>query len=344
MILVFTIVAFLWGIGAVFHAPYRHRYIMILLLFAALVAIHLYFPATHPLRQNTGGDIRLWLIIGGFAGLIFIYWRGLIWLKSRQKTDHNGPKDTQKPALSAAQLERYSRHILLRDIGGEGQKRICESKVLVIGVGGLGSPALQYLAAAGVGTLGFIDDDLIEPSNLQRQTIHRDDAIGIPKVKSASAMIAAQNPFVQRRPYQRRFEADIATQLIEDYDLVLDCSDNFNTRRLVNATCLSVGRACIFGALSQWEGQVMVQKGAPCYECVFPNTQALLHEESCAQVGVFAALPGIIGTLMAAEALKIITGAGTPLKGRLLIYDALDATCRVIKTTKKTNCHACKSA
>ncbi len=185
--------------------------------------------------------------------------------------------------------------------------------MLVVGAGGLGAPALQYLAAAGVGTIGVIDADMVENSNLQRQVIHKDAAIGMPKVFSAQAEMEAQNPYVKVRPYHRRSTDEIAAELVAEYDLVLDGTDNFDTRYLVNATCVAAGVPLISGALSQWEGQLSVfdpARGAPCYQCIFPEPPAPHLAPSCAEAGVIGPLPGVIGAMMAVEAIKLITGRG----------------------------------
>jgi molybdopterin/thiamine biosynthesis adenylyltransferase len=247
-------------------------------------------------------------------------------------------------AATADLLRRQARHITLREIGGPGQKRISAAKVLVVGAGGLGSPALQYLAAAGVGTIGVIDDDAVEVTNLQRQVIHTDDRIGMPKVFSAEIAMKAQNPAVEVRPYNRRLEPDIAEALFADYDLVLDGTDNFETRYLVNRAAFAAGKPLVAAALSQWEGQISVyapREGTPCYACIFPQAPAPGLAPSCAEAGVLGPLPGVVGAMMAVEAVKEITGAGESLRGRMLIYDALHAEARVIALKKRAGCAVC---
>ena len=224
--------------------------------------------------------------------------------------------------------------------------RLKSARVLVVGAGGLGSPALLYLAASGVGTLGVIDDDRVEGSNLQRQIIHTDQRIGMAKVQSAEIAVRALNPFVEVRPYQRRLDADIAEALIADYDLVLDGTDNFDTRYLVNRVCAKLGKPLIAGAITQWEGQLSVYdpaRGTPCYECVFPERPLPGMVPACAEAGVAAPLPGIIGAMMAMEAVKHLTGAGETLAGRLMLYDALHAENRVITVKRRQGCAACGS-
>jgi molybdopterin/thiamine biosynthesis adenylyltransferase len=249
--------------------------------------------------------------------------------------------------FSEAELGRYARHIMLREVGGTGQRRLKAARVLVVGAGGLGSPALLYLAAAGVGTIGVIDDDAVEGSNLQRQVIHTDARIGMPKVFSAEAAMRALNPFIAARPYHRRLTGDIAADLFADYDLILDGSDNFDTRTLVNRTAVRLGLPVVAGAITQWEGQVALwhpAAGGPCYECVFPVRPAPGMVPTCAEAGVIAALPGVIGAIMATEALKHLTGAGETLLGRLMIHDALMAETRVIRAARRADCACCGPA
>jgi len=260
-------------------------------------------------------------------------------VKAEPETDQ--PRST---SFSETELDRYARHIVLREIGGPGQKALRDAKVLVVGAGGLGSPALQYLAAAGVGTLGVIDDDVVENANLARQVIHTDARIGLPKVQSAHEAIAAQNPFVTVKPYGRRLTKDIAAELFADYDLVLDGSDNFATRYLVNETCVALQKPLIAAALTQWEGQVSLYdpaQKAPCYACVFPEAPDPALVPSCAEAGVISSLPGIIGSIMANEAIKEICGAGEGLRGRLLIFDALYSETRTIAVKQRPDCACC---
>ena len=241
-------------------------------------------------------------------------------------------------------MERNARHIVLREIGGPGQKRLKEARVLVIGAGGLGSPALQYLAAAGVGTIGVIDDDVVENSNLGRQVIHTDARIGMPKVFSAEQAMKAQNPFVTIRPYHRRLTPEIADDLFADYDLVLDGTDDADTRYLVNETAVKAKLPLISGAITQWEGQISLfdpSRGGPCYACVFPEKAADGLAPSCAEGGVLGPLPGVIGTMMAVEALKHLAGAGETLLGRMLIYDGLYGDVRTIRLKRRSDCSCC---
>lgn len=254
------------------------------------------------------------------------------------------PEPQPEPTYSETELDRYARHIMLREIGGPGQKALKQARVLVIGAGGLGAPALSYLGAMGVGTIGVIDDDIVENSNLQRQVIHTDARIGMPKVFSAKEAITAQNPFVEVLPYNRRLTEEIAETLFNDFDLILDGTDNFDTRYLANKAAAATGKPLISGALSQWEGQVAVfdvANGTPCYQCVFPEPPAPGLAPSCAEAGVSAALPGVIGSMMAQEAMKLITGAGEALRGEMFIYDALYGETRKIRLRHRADCPIC---
>lgn len=347
MLLVLVMAAVLWGVGAAMGAPRRLRWAMIGGLWLIVVGLQLALPDTHPLRLATGESPALWLLLGGFAGLVLAYRAGLNWLRRRSA----GPEAAQpqdEPArsgrFSETELDRYARHIVLHEIGGPGQKALRGARVLVIGAGGLGSPALLYLAAAGVGTIGVIDDDTVENSNLQRQVIHRDADIGRPKAHSAADAMRARNPHVTLRPYARRLEPVIAADLFADYDLILDGTDNFDTRYLANATAVAQRKPLISGALSQWEGQLSVfdpARGTPCYECIFPHAPPSGLAPSCAEAGVLGPLPGVIGAMMAAEAIKMITGAGAPLCGELLIHDALYGESRKIALSPRADCPIC---
>ena len=328
-----------WILGWALGTPHALRWAMIAALWAMVVVIHLTLPGGNGLRLATGGDVRVWLSVGVLAAVIGIYRAGLAWLKARAKP----VQAPQSGPFSDSELSRYMRHIVLREIGGAGQARLKSARVLVIGAGGLGAPALLYLAAAGVGTIGIIDDDNVEGSNLQRQIIHTDARIGMPKVQSAYIAMQALNPFVTVLPYHRRLAADSAA-LIGDFDLILDGSDNFETRYLVNAACVAAGKPLISAAISQWEGQIsLYAPNGPCYACVFPTAPAAGLAPSCAEAGVMAALPGVVGSMMASEAIKYLTGAGQGLQGRLLIYDALYSETRVIRVNRDPACPCCHS-
>ena len=344
MLLVLIMAAVLWGVGAMLKTPKPLRWGMIGVLWVGVVLLHLVLPEGHALRMATGESAALWLLIGGFAAIVLAYRWGLKKLRQRVET---GQEPEKKSLFSEAELERYARHIVLREIGGPGQKALKEAKVLVIGAGGLGSPALTYLAAAGVGTIGVIDDDVVDNSNLQRQVIHRDSDIGSPKVQSAEAAMRAQNPYVEVRPYQRKLTPEIASDLFAEYDVILDGTDNFDTRYLANATCVALGKPLISGALSQWEGQVSVfapHLGTPCYQCIFPEAPAAGLAPSCAEAGVVGPLPGVVGSMMAVEAVKLISGAGQALLGEMLIYDALWGETRKIAIHPREDCPICQKS
>jgi molybdopterin/thiamine biosynthesis adenylyltransferase len=308
---------------------------------AFLMLIHLPMQAENPLARVVGGDFRAWLVFGLLAVVALGYRELLRAVKRRKGVEPEAV--AVSGSFREAELDRYARHILLREIGGPGQKRLKAAKVLVVGAGGLGSPVLLYLAAAGVGTIGVIDHDVVEGSNLQRQVIHTDARIGMPKVFSAEVAMRALNPFIAVRPYHRKLTEETAA-LVAEYDLVLDGTDDFDTRYLVNRACVAAGVPLISGAITQWEGQVSLfhpAKGAPCYACVFPVKPAPGLVPSCAEAGVAAPLPGIIGAMMAMEAVKWITGAGEGLVGRLMIHDALFAETRVIGVKRRADCEVC---
>ncbi len=341
MMVVFGLAAGLWGLGAALRTPHQARLLMIGLLWVGVVSLHILLPAGHPLRVATGGSATIWVYLAIFTAIAFSYGKGVAFLKGVAGR-RNAP--VQKGPFSDAELDRYARHIMLREIGGPGQKALKEAKVLVVGAGGLGSPALMYLGAAGIGTLGVIDDDLVDNSNLQRQVIHNDKDIGRPKVQSAYEALRAQNPNIDVRSYTRRLTEEIAEELFAEYDLILDGSDNFDTRYLVNAASVATKTPLISGALSQWEGQLSLfdpANGTPCYACVFPEPPAAGLAPSCAEAGVFSPLAGIVGSMMAADAIKHLTGAGETLRGELLIYDALYGESRKVTIKKDTDCRVC---
>jgi molybdopterin/thiamine biosynthesis adenylyltransferase len=341
MAFVLVLAALLWGLGHVLKMPVSARLIAIGLLYLAVLAVHVAFPIGHPLREATGGSAGEWLVIGALGFVVWAYSRGLSRLRTHVRAENRGQAT---PGASSAELERNARHIVLREIGGAGQKRLKEARVLVVGAGGLGSSALLYLAAAGVGKVGIIDDDVVENSNLQRQVIHTDARTGMPKVFSAEIAMKAQNPFVTVLPYNRRLTGGIAAELFSDYDLVLDGTDDVETRYIVNEAAVAARVPLVSGAISQWEGQFSVfdpAKGGPCYRCVFPEPAAEGLAPSCAEGDVFGPLPGVIGSMMASEAIKLLAGTGEPLIGRMMIYDALHADSRVISTKRRTDCQTC---
>ncbi len=242
------------------------------------------------------------------------------------------------------QLLRYSRHIMLDDIGIEGQERILAGHALVIGAGGLGSPAALFLASAGVGMLTLVDDDTVDLTNLQRQIAHTTARVGQPKVESAAQAVHAINPEVQVRTLQERVDDEALQALVQAADVVLDCSDNYATRQAVNAACVRHRTPLVAGAAIRFDGQITVvdprEAEAPCYACLFPPS-AQFEEVQCATMGVFAPLVGIIGSMQAAEALKILTGAGTTLAGRLLLLDGRSMEWTRLRTHRDAGCPVC---
>lgn len=249
--------------------------------------------------------------------------------------------------FSDEQLERYARHLVLPEIGEEGQGRLLEAKVLVVGAGGLGSPLLLYLAAAGVGTLGIVDDDAVDRSNLQRQVVHEEAGIGRPKAESAAERIARLNPETRVEVHLERFAAGNAEALVAGYDLVADGSDNFATRYLVNDACVLGGRPLVSAAIMRFEGQLTTirapEPGKPCYRCLFGEATRD-PRQSCADVGVLGALAGVMGSLQAVEVVKELVGIGQSMSGRLLLYNALDARFREIRAVPDPACPLCGEA
>lgn len=245
------------------------------------------------------------------------------------------------------QLERYARHIILKEVGGAGQQKLLNSKVLIIGAGGLGSPLLMYLAAAGVGTLGIIDDDTVDLSNLQRQIIHKTTNVGRPKTDSAAEAITAINPDVKVVRHQTRIDAGNALDIISGYDLIADGCDNFDTRFLVNDACFFSKRPLVSAALGQFEGQLATfrafDRGGsyPCYRCIFPEPPPAGSVPTCAEGGILGAVAGVMGTLQSVEVLKEILGTGNGLAGYLMIYDALSADFRKVTVRPDPACALC---
>src|SRR5215217_3933031 len=240
------------------------------------------------------------------------------------------------PALTSEEVERYSRHLIIPEIGSVGQRRLKNAKVLVIGAGGLGSPALLYLAAAGVGTLGIVDDDAVDLSNLQRQVIHGVADVGRPKIESARDSIAALNPLVDVRLHNVRLDAGNALELFADYDLILDGADNFATRYLVNDAAAILGKPYVWGSIFRFDGQVSVfwEKRGPTYRDLYPEAPPAGSVPSCGEGGVFGMLCAAVGSLMVTEAVKLITGVGRSLLGRVALFDALGGSWREIKVSK----------
>ncbi|MBB4266216.1 HesA/MoeB/ThiF family protein [Roseospira visakhapatnamensis] len=245
------------------------------------------------------------------------------------------------------QIRRYARHIVLPEVGGEGQARLLQARVLVIGAGGLGSPLILYLAAAGVGTLGVVDDDTVELSNLQRQVLHGGDTLDLHKVDSATRAVARLNPDVRVVPHRLRLDATTILPLLADYDIVCDGSDNFATRFLVNDACHFAGKTLVSAAVLRFDGQLSVYKthaGGPCYRCVFPEPPPAEDEPTCGDAGILGAVAGVMGTLQATETLKEILGIGASLAGRLLIHDARAMAFRTVTVRPASTCPLCGPA
>ena len=246
--------------------------------------------------------------------------------------------------MTDEQLLRYSRHILLDALGIEGQQRILDTHALIIGAGGLGSPAALYLASAGIGRITVVDDDVVDLTNLQRQIIHTEARVGMAKAASAQVALAAINPAVDVVPVQKRLAGAELDALVASADIVLDCTDNFATRHAINRACVHHRKPLVSGAAIRFDGQVSVydlrRDDAPCYHCLFPEGEDV-EEVRCAVMGVFAPLTGIVGTMQAAEALKLIAGIGESLNGRLLLLDALNMEWRTVKFRRDPDCAVC---
>ena len=282
----------------------------------------------------------------GLICAIFLYIRMLRRMSAKSRIKLATPTEEISSArMSETELDRYSRHIMLREIGGQGQSKLRNAKVLVIGAGGLGSPVLSYLSAAGVGTIGVIDDDLVSLSNLQRQVLFDEDHLDYPKVFAVKDKIKKLNPFIDILPFNRRLTTLEAELLFIEFDLIVDGSDNFSTRQVVNLACVKLNKPLVSGAISQWEGQVSIfneTKNSACYACIFPIEPADGLAPNCAEGGVMGALPGIIGSVMASEVIKKITGAGVNLTNKLMIFDALNNEFSKINIKKNINCKICK--
>lgn len=241
--------------------------------------------------------------------------------------------------FSDDEIERYARHLVLVEVGGPGQQRLKAARVGLIGLGGVGAPAALYLAAAGIGTLRLIDDDTVALSNLQRQIAFDLADVGRPKVEAGAEALTALNPHVRVEPFAGRLTGATAARLVEGCDVVVDGTDDFDTRFAVNAACVAARIPLVSGALGRWNGQVGVFTGRPCYRCLVPGAPP--EAETCARVGVMGALAGVVGSMVALEAIKLIAGAGQPLAGRLLIYDGLAGTARTVTVAADPDCPVC---
>ena len=245
--------------------------------------------------------------------------------------------------LSISEVRRYSRHLIIPDVGMAGQRRLKSARVLCVGAGGLGSPALMYLAAAGVGTIGVVDFDVVDESNLQRQVIHGESTIGMPKAESAQQRIAEINPLIEVQVHRERLDSSNVLDLFAQYDLIVDGTDNFATRYLVNDACVLLGKPYIWGSIYRFEGQASVfwAEHGPCYRCLYPEPPPPGMVPSCAEGGVLGVLCASIGSIQVTEAIKLLTGIGEPLVGRLMLYDGLEMTYRAMKVRKDPECAVC---
>ncbi len=249
--------------------------------------------------------------------------------------------------LNEEDAERYKRHLLITEVGEQGQLKLLKSKVLVVGAGGIGSPVALYLAAAGIGTIGIIDDDIVDKTNLQRQILHTEKGVNNPKVDSARERLTAINSAITIKTYQKRLTKDNIDEIIEGYDVVLDGTDNFTTRYLINDACVKYGIPNVHGSVFRFEGQVSTfwpayqEKEAPCYRCLYPSPPPADLAPSCAEAGVLGVLPGTVGLFCATEAIKILVGFGELLVGKLLVYNAADFEFNTYEIEKNTNCSYC---
>ena len=247
--------------------------------------------------------------------------------------------------LSEKDRKRYSRHLLIPEVGEEGQIKLMKSRVLIIGAGGLGCPIAYYLAAAGVGTLGLVDFDVVDESNLQRQILHTTDRVGTSKIKSAMQTLSAFNGDVKIIPFEERITSSNIEKIMQDFDIVVDGSDNFPTRYLINDACVKLKKPCVHGSVYRFEGQVTVfdpQRGGPCYRCLYKEPPPPELAPSCADAGVLGVLPGVIGLLEAVETVKLILKIGEPLIGRVIAYDALEGAFQTFRLRKDPSCDYCK--
>jgi adenylyltransferase/sulfurtransferase len=250
---------------------------------------------------------------------------------------------SQLPELTNDEVRRYSRHLIMPEVGVEGQRRIKAARVLCVGAGGLGSPAALYLAAAGVGTLGLIDFDAVDFSNLQRQVLYSTEDVGRPKLRAAADRLRGLNPNVRIVPHETMLNSSNAMDIFADYDIIVDGADNFPTRYLTNDACVLLGKPNVYGSIFRFDGQISIfaTKGGPCYRCLYPEPPPPGLVPSCAEGGVLGVLPGVVGTIQATETIKLIIGQGDPLIGRLLLFDALQMKFRTLKLQRDVECPVC---
>lgn len=338
-----SLIAGLTALALVFRLPGR---IALLMAGGAWLAILLLFGLAPEsgMAQSIGGTLNGWLFGGVLAALVLAYRVGLRRLRALAPQADIGTSPADDGQMSDAELDRYARHLVLREIGGPGQMRLRDARVLVVGAGGLGAPICLYLAAAGVGRITLADDDTVSLSNLQRQVIFRSGQRGEMKADAAAGNMAELNPHIEVTPLHRRITGADA-DLVARHDLVIDGTDSFASRDGVNRACVAAGVPLLAGAIAQWEGQVTLYhpiQGGPCMACLFPEAPAPGLAPACAEAGVVGALPGVVGSIMALEAIKHLTGAGEGLRGRMLIFDGLYGETRMISITQREDCPVCR--
>ena len=333
-----------WGVLVFFRVRKKIILNIIVVAYLLILLVVLCLPESNPLRLLVGLSAIEWLSMSIIFVCIFGYILVLKKIKMRNIAKY--ASTIPKNDMSDVEIERYARHLVLKEIGGQGQQKLKRAKVLVIGAGGLGNPVSMYLSGAGVGTIGIIDHDIVSLSNLQRQVLYREDDVGASKVFATRNNILEINPHVEVKPYNRSLDPNNAQELISEFDLVIDGTDNVETRHLVNLACVREQKPLISGAISQWEGQVSLfdpSKNFPCYACIFPKSDKDSLTKSCADVGVLSSLPGVIGSLMAVEAIKEIIGFGDTLRGQLFLYDAISSETRKIEIRRDAHCEVCSS-
>ncbi|SNT71734.1 Molybdopterin or thiamine biosynthesis adenylyltransferase [Paracoccus seriniphilus] len=332
----------LGALGLVLRLPGRIVLAMLFLLWAGIVLLLALLPDIAA-AQMVGGSAVHWLVGGGIVALVLGYRAMLGRLRAHAIQPVQATVRHDDEGLSDAELDRYARHLVLREIGGPGQMRLRQARVLIVGAGGLGAPVCLYLAGAGVGHITVADDDQVSLSNLQRQVIFRSDQRGEAKASAAAGAMTALNPHIAVTPLNRRVTAE-DVDLIAGHDLVIDGTDSFASRQQVNAACVAAGVPLLAGSITQWEGQLTLYdpaRGGPCLSCLFPQEPAAGLAPACAEAGVVGALPGVLGSLMALEAIKLLTGAGQDLRGRLMLFDGLYGENRTISVTRRKDCAVC---
>lgn len=332
----------LGALGLILRLPGRIVLAMLFLLWAGIVLLLALLPDIAA-AQMVGGSAIHWLVGGGVVALVLGYRAMLGRLQAHAIQPVQATARHDDEGLSDAELDRYARHLVLREIGGPGQMRLRQARVLIVGAGGLGAPVCLYLAGAGVGHITVADDDQVSLSNLQRQVIFRSDQRGEAKASVAASAMTALNPHIAVTPLNRRVTAE-DVDLIAGHDLVIDGTDSFASRQQVNAACVAAGVPLLAGSITQWEGQLTLYdpaRGGPCLSCLFPQEPAAGLAPACAEAGVVGALPGVLGSLMALEAIKLLTGAGQDLRGRLMLFDGLYGENRTIAVTRRKDCAVC---